>query len=166
MFCHAGIFEKTCPASYIILTRRTRGRAWWPKSWYPDRWLLSVFETSYAYLDCVLLCRYFWKVLGYPASCISLIRRTRGRVWWRACRATVRTIGPPSGTSRTSSPSGPVAGFPLTFLIFYIPISGFKGTVVTNEKQGGVGQVADDRNWSQTVVIDVLFSFNLAAILD
>jgi hypothetical protein len=38
--------------------------------------------------------------------------------------------------------------------------------VVTNEKQGGFGNVANDRNWSRTVVIDVLFSFNLAAILD
>ncbi len=35
--------------------------------------------------------------------------------------------------------------------------------VVTNEKQGGVGKVA---NWSQTVVIDVLFSSFLTAILE
>jgi hypothetical protein len=30
----------------------------------------------------------------------------------------------------------------------------------------GVGKVADDRYWSQTVVIDVSFSLYLAAILD
>ena len=30
----------------------------------------------------------------------------------------------------------------------------------------GVGKVADDRYWSQTVVIDVCFSLYLAAILD
>ncbi len=37
---------------------------------------------------------------------------------------------------------------------------------MTNEKQGGVGKVANDWNWFRTVVIDVLLSFNLAAILD
>jgi hypothetical protein len=30
--------------------------------------------------------------------------------------------------------------------------------VVTNEKHGGVGKVANDRYWSRTVAIDVLFS--------
>jgi hypothetical protein len=30
----------------------------------------------------------------------------------------------------------------------------------------GIGKVANGRNLSQTVVIDVLFSYNLAAILD
>jgi hypothetical protein len=30
----------------------------------------------------------------------------------------------------------------------------------------GVGNVANDWNWSRTMVIDVLLSFNLAAILD
>jgi hypothetical protein len=30
----------------------------------------------------------------------------------------------------------------------------------------GVGKVANDRNWSRTVVIDVRFSLYLAAILD
>jgi hypothetical protein len=38
--------------------------------------------------------------------------------------------------------------------------------VVGNEKVGGVVKVAYDRYWSLTVVIDVRFSFYLAAILD
>jgi hypothetical protein len=48
-------------------------------------------------------------------------------------------------------------------------MSGIRSTdlkVVTNEKQGGIGNLADDRYWSWTVVIDVLFSFYLAAILE
>jgi hypothetical protein len=42
----------------------------------------------------------------------------------------------------------------------------FKGSDVTrNEKVGGVGKVAIDRNLSRTVVIiDVILSFNLTAI--
>jgi hypothetical protein len=38
--------------------------------------------------------------------------------------------------------------------------------VVTNEKQGGVKKVENDRNWPQTVVLDVLMYFKLAAIFN
>jgi hypothetical protein len=36
---------------------------------------------------------------------------------------------------------------------------------INNKKKGGVEKVANDWNWSRTVVIYVLFSFNLATIL-
>jgi hypothetical protein len=37
---------------------------------------------------------------------------------------------------------------------------------LTLRETRGFGNVANDRNWSRTVVIDVFFSFNLGAILD
>jgi hypothetical protein len=57
---------------------------------------------------------------------------------------------------RMNSPIGPL------FLFLHLVLTLKK---VVTKRNGGVGKVTNDRNWSWTAVIGILFSFKLAAIL-
>ena len=64
--------------------------------WAVSQMFLSGFSMIWV-TDCYSIL--VWTVL-------PVCRRTRGQAWWPACRVTAQTIGPPSETSKTSSPSG------------------------------------------------------------